>query len=230
MLNKAIKTALGTSALVLALGGAGNVFAEKGTNVDAEAKPAPSEAAMAVSRHELANGLIAYGDATKDAVALVLAAKIKAENPIAVKAGEAEAADSKGTGSDGSIGAVLERAAEMAKGDAAVLAMIEDVKATGARGYISGALCHQDRVLSGKTDVYDGLVFEGGEFALVSLRGDGDTDLDLAVFDENNNHIDSSTAGGDRETVSFTPRWTGPFRVEIKNYGGVYNDYVLCLN
>ena len=231
MSKNRIKKTIGTTALALVLGGVGvTAFAAEGSNIDSEVKAAPDEAAMAVSRHALADELIAYGDAAKDAVALVVAAKIKAEHPISVKEGDEKGGEPKSTGTDASVSAVLARASEMAQGDAAVLAMIEDVKATGARGYINGALCHDDRILSRDTDVYEDLVFEGGEYAHIALRGDGDTDLDLKVYDENGNEIDTSTGSTDREAVSFTPRWTGPFRIEIKNYGRVYNDYTLCLN
>lgn len=66
-------------------------------------------------------------------------------------------------------------------------------------------------------------VFYAGEPARVWLRGDGDTDLDLYVWDENNRLICASENYGDRESCSWQPRWTGEFYIEVVNLGPVYN-------
>ena len=67
--------------------------------------------------------------------------------------------------------------------------------------------------------------FRGGEVTNIRLVGDGDTDLDLFVYDENGRLVASGTGYTDREFVAFVPNWTGRFRVEIKNLGSVYNEY-----
>jgi hypothetical protein len=72
--------------------------------------------------------------------------------------------------------------------------------------------------------------FRGGEVAVVSIVGDGDTDLDLFVYDEFNNLVAFANGLSDRETVSFTPRWTGRFRIEVRNLGGVWNEFTLRTN
>jgi hypothetical protein len=66
--------------------------------------------------------------------------------------------------------------------------------------------------------------------AAVVISGDGDTDLDLYVYDENGNLIGSDTDGSDDCVVRFNPRWTGVFRIEVRNLGSVYNQYQIgCL-
>jgi hypothetical protein len=88
---------------------------------------------------------------------------------------------------------------------------------------------HADRVpaygvMSYHLDCY------GGEYTELALIGDGDTDLDLFVYDENGNLIASGETYSDVEVVGFTPLWTGTFIIEVHNFGGVYNDFGLGSN
>jgi hypothetical protein len=89
---------------------------------------------------------------------------------------------------------------------------------------VGGSKFAETEVRARRTDVFN-IRFHAGETARVSIRGDGDTDLDLFVYDENGNEICRSTGNYDVEGCSFQPRWTGNFRVEVRNLGGVYNHY-----
>jgi hypothetical protein len=80
----------------------------------------------------------------------------------------------------------------------------------------------------GKVTYYD--TFRGGDLAVIYLDGDGATDLDIYVYDENNNLVAWGTGPSDIETVSFRPRWTGRFRIEIRNLGSTWNRYVMRTN
>ena len=71
-------------------------------------------------------------------------------------------------------------------------------------------------VPGGTTDVWTE-TFVGGFKAAVVLVGDGDTDLDLYVYDENGKLITYSEGPSDREAVSWTPRWTGKFTIKVVN-------------
>ena len=84
-------------------------------------------------------------------------------------------------------------------------------------------------VLAYGTDVYH-VTFYGGELAEVAVRGDGDTDLDLFIFDEFGNLIASDIDSGDLCLVQWYPGWTGTFRIEVRNLGGVYNRYQIATN
>jgi hypothetical protein len=81
------------------------------------------------------------------------------------------------------------------------------------------------RAVDAYSTVYYNEYFIAGEVTRVDLRGDGDTDLDLFVYDENGNLIASGTGYSDVESVALIPDWTGRFRVEVKNLGSVYNQY-----
>ena len=78
------------------------------------------------------------------------------------------------------------------------------------------------------TDVFT-LTFRANERACVIVSGDGDTDLDLFIYDENGNLIASDTDAGDDCIVTWNPRWTGTFTIKVKNLGSVYNNYKILI-
>jgi hypothetical protein len=86
-----------------------------------------------------------------------------------------------------------------------------------------------ERVLANTTDVYH-ITFYAGELAQVFVRGDGDTDLDLYVYDEDGNLITSDTDLTDVCLTQWVPAWTGTFRIELVNLGSVYNQYDIVTN
>lgn len=120
-------------------------------------------------------------------------------------------------------------ATEYAAGNKDILSLLKTVGMP--RGHRGGPIRHYDRVMPNSTDIYH-ITFNGGEMAIVHVSGDGDTDLAVSVYDNNNNFIGSdeyyceSCGGG----VCFTPRWTGNYIVKIKNLGKVYNNYVIATN
>lgn len=72
--------------------------------------------------------------------------------------------------------------------------------------------------------------FYGGQAAEVIIWGDGDTDLDLFIYDGNGNLIASDTDSLDFCVCSWTPRWTGEFTVVVMNLGSVYNEFDIATN
>ena len=123
---------------------------------------------------------------------------------------------------------LLADAKAMADNDGVLLALIDDVN-SNVRGAVGGPKYAYGTVGAGSTDVYN-ITFRGGELAMVIVIGDGDTDLDVYVYDNNGNLITSDTDYSDDCVCSWTPRWTGNFKIKIKNRGNVYNNYVLRTN
>jgi hypothetical protein len=72
--------------------------------------------------------------------------------------------------------------------------------------------------------------FYGGETGRVAVSGDGDTDLDLYVYDALGNLIAADEDETDDCVVSWVPRWTGSFTIKVVNRGDVYNDFVIATN
>jgi hypothetical protein len=221
-----------TAAAGVAMAGA----APKGPNTGA--KPASAEASAtsaAVEALATADALALYGIRESDPVALIQAAKMKKAAP--AKALEAakktEGTGTKGadkaTGYDLGADALLARAEGMSAGNATLQALIADAKSTKSRGATRGPTVHADTVLAGNIDSYT-VTFRGGEQAAVLVSGDGDTDLDLYVTDENGNTICTDTDASDTMLCSWTPAWTGPFGIHVRNLGRVYNNYRLAVN
>ncbi|BBB26733.1 hypothetical protein [Amphritea japonica] len=213
------------SALVLA-----SNPASAGMNVDTEAKAD----AGAVSQLNTASSLAALGLAQEDALLLISAAKLRKGVAIttvqAEKTSEGGEDSNKDSGVSLSASELLERATELAGDNAGLLALIEDVRDIKERGRIGGAVNgHDDRVRADSVDTYT-MRFKGDRRAEVYVEGDGDTDLDLFIYDEDGNLICSDTDRTDQMLCRWTPSWTGKFRVRIKNLGDVYNDYTLYTN
>jgi hypothetical protein len=125
--------------------------------------------------------------------------------------------------------ALLERARELADGDENLLSRIEQVATLAAdRGPVSGPKFTCDRVLGSSSDVYQ-IELAGGEPWQVIVVGDGDTDLDLYVYDEHKNLISSDTYTSDLSVSSGKPRHTAAFHVEIRNVGKLYNEYCMIV-
>lgn len=69
------------------------------------------------------------------------------------------------------------------------------------------------------------IAFNAEEAANVDLVGSCDhtQDIDLWVYDENDNLIASSTRAGCNEAVEFYPIWTGRFKIVVENRNHPYD-------
>jgi hypothetical protein len=202
-----------------------------------------SPQSQAVQAVLLARNLAAYGQEHKSPESLVVAAQILLDNPTGNLEAEKKVEGGKETPAkeEPKKGApqpvldpsqLLETAKSMAAGNETVLALIKQVQSRVAetpRGRVPGPLKRLDSVLSHSTDVYR-WTFRGGEHAAVGVVGDGDTDIDLYVYDGNGNYIGSDTDITSQCLVEWTPRWTGTFIIMVKNLGSVYSDYLIVTN
>lgn len=169
----------------------------------------------------------------KDPILMLAAARLKAMAATEevsrdkTSKGDIAKADAESKPKRGDLYALAE---QYAGTNEALQTLIEDSKASedtkGARG---GPKSGTTSILAGDTDVFR-ITFRGGEWAEVTVIGDGDTDLDLHVYDENGNLVDSDTDDTDVAYCSWIPRWTGTFRIEVKNWGRVYNEYRMTTN
>ena len=112
---------------------------------------------------------------------------------------------------------------------AAAVAMVVGPVGSVLAGAVGGPKTDRTRVQARDTNRYT-VSFRGGETARIDLQGDGDTDLDIFVYDEFGNLVASRTGGTDRESVSWTPRFTGPFTIRVVNLGTVWNEYRIITN
>jgi hypothetical protein len=78
-------------------------------------------------------------------------------------------------------------------------------------------------------DIYR-ITFLGAELATVDVSGDGTTNLDLYVFDNQRQLVCRSAEAGDNERCAWTPHQTAEFFVEVRNHGPSPNKYRLWTN
>lgn len=105
---------------------------------------------------------------------------------------------------------------------------IVSLSAAAIASPVDGPKCARHRVLPFVTDRFVERL-RGGEATTILVSGDGDTDLDLYVYDENGNLVESDTDYTDDCVVRVYPRWTGPFTILVRNRGSVYNEYEIAV-
>ena len=201
-----------------------------------EVKGETSESLAAV---KLANQILRYGYENQSTLALLDALQIFSENPTqalnATKQGEA-VDETKSEGKKAAVHfdyeTVLADAKTFADGDPNLLALIDniDAEAKGAqRGHINGPSRDYSAV-NGRSYTDYTASFVANQLAEILVSGDGDTDLDLYVYDSNGNLIASHTDYSDDCYVRWVPAWTGRYTIRIVNRGPVYNRFVILTN
>lgn len=197
------------------------------------------EVSNSLSALRLANDLVKYGYAQQSALPLVEALQIMNDNPTQPLKADREGTEvdtSKSNGKSSTVSLdydkILADAKEFAEGDETLLKLIAQIEAEGKgahRGAVNGPSRHYDSVNGRSTDTYQ-ISFVGNYLAEIGVSGDGDTDLDLYVYDSNGNLIAKDTDYSDDCYVSWVPKWTGRFIVKVVNRGPLYNRYVLLTN
>ncbi|MEO9459797.1 MAG: hypothetical protein ABJE63_01575 [Lentilitoribacter sp.] len=206
------------------------------TNVLTEKSDGSDQSMTAIEQASLASQLADYGRDARSAIAFLLAGEIvssigavEAEFTKAGEASDSKKTEDKATGFDFSAEELFAQARNLAGSNEQLLAAIEVAASKESKGLVGSPATHEDSVRAGRTDVYT-LEYEGGRPAEILVIGDGDTDLDLTVYDEDDNFICDDDDSTDTMYCEWRPRWTGEFRIEIKNLGDVYNDYVFMTN
>lgn len=210
---------------------------QQGNNSVEPAEGSKVETPEAATMLQVAGQLVKYGYEQESALPLIQAIEIY-QNVAgsASRSGQKESTtDAQGT--DGTkqskatfdVAKLLADATTFADGDENLLAIIDGLKNGATRGATRNYATHYDSVNARSTDTYR-ISFRGGERACVIVSGDGDTDLDLYVYDENGNLVGKDVDNTDDCVVVWNPRWTGPFTIKIKNLGNVYNRYAMMVN
>jgi hypothetical protein len=211
-------------------------LAQEGAKEPVEATPD----VVAVQDLALARQLVLYGQRTGSPEPMIAAARIMLETGISdpeFESMSSEAQEGAGAAVDADKAPVpklnvlqlLTSARELAGEDANMQAVIDDLEGSMTKGRAGGPAVHYDRVEAYTTDIYR-ITFRGGQSAIVEVVGDGDTDLDCFMYDENGNLIVSDVDYTDHCILVWTPSWTGPFELQIQNLGSVWNGYVLSTN
>jgi len=196
-----------------------------------------SAATESVLETNLAYSLIHYARKHKSPEALLSAARILASQPKARKSDvkpetkrhtkegeEGKKADIKVDNSPKALIAEARKLTKSAKILAAIdliAKQIEDVQ----RDPVDGPIRRFATVPAYSTHTWR-IKMRGKEAFAVAISGDGDTRLDLYVYDEDFNYITSRVGPGDDKMVTHVPAWTGDFNIRVVNRGGVANRYL----
>lgn len=200
-----------------------------------------AQASQEISAIRVAMNLAKYGYEVESASALIEAANILIANPTQELEAASEQEKPQSDESEKvdkaqiSPAQLLVDAQKLAKGNNLLLALAKDVEARmneipgETRGSVGGPKQGTGKVYA-RDYTYYTTKFWAKELAEVLVSGDGDTDLDLYVYDENGNLVASDTDYTDDCYVRFYPAWTGLFRIKIVNRGNVYNNFIILTN
>jgi hypothetical protein len=189
-----------------------------------------SAAAQDIAALTTARQLAALGIQEQDPLALIVAARLLRAHPTTPSdATKVEGERSAEPDQLGSVDYLLAQAKEFSGGQTEVLALIEEAgKSDASRGAVGGARTASERVKGKTTDVFT-INFKGGKSAEIAVVG-GSGDLDCFVYDENGNLIDSDADYTSTCALSWTPKWTGSFRLKIRNLGARPVSYQVLTN
>lgn len=128
---------------------------------------------------------------------------------------------------------LISDAKKFAGKDKVVLAYIAQVekiiKSSSTRGAVGGPNYAEDVIYGKDVNTYK-VNFWAKELAQVGVSGNGNTDLDLYVYDANGNLIGSDTDYSDDCIVRWVPAWTGTFIIKVVNRGIYNNRFVILTN
>jgi hypothetical protein len=109
-----------------------------------------------------------------------------------------------------------------------LIANLEKKAKDQTRSPINGVSKTYERVQAHAKDTYT-VRFNAYQYSYIEVYGDGDTDLDLFVYDNNGNLLASDTRAAYNASVWIYANCTCPFKVVVKNNGNVHNNYMLYM-
>ena len=96
-------------------------------------------------------------------------------------------------------------------------------------GAAEGPVSFQSSLKGNESDRFE-IRFSAGETAQVTVTGNGKTDLDLYIYDDDGDPVTRDTGRGDRCICRWIPRKDGKFTIKVVNRGKNYNLYTLQTN
>lgn len=124
----------------------------------------------------------------------------------------------------------LDEAAVLAKGDPAVLSLLDDVRASARKGLVQGLGATVSSVPGSGNDWYRNLAFKPGEYAEAKVDILNSGGIRLFIYDASDNLVckDSNTSA--RHYCGWTPNANDKFSIKIENRGASAVKYKLVTN
>ena len=221
--------------------GSALIFAQSAENQDKATSTKPASEEMQAL--ETAYTLAEYGYANSSASALIMAAEILSSVDITALSESSDFAGKKGTSVaaeqssevDYTPQQLLDDAKQLYGKDktmkawaASVQKLVDASKAT--RGTVSGPYYDVDCVSgNGGTCTYT-ITYYGNEYAEAGVYSLDGCDYDIFVYDANGNFITQDVSYSSNAYCSWVPRWTGTFRIVVKNRSGYAGRYSFTTN
>jgi hypothetical protein len=194
---------------------------------------AAADARIPIEHWLLAEELTTLGLARQDALMLTMAARLKLRHPGVLAPLPRGVAPGDGAAAvrphPRSAQALLQRARALAQGQPGLLGLIDDVAQDRPRGMEDGPRLHAAQAAAGGTDIYRE-AFRPGETAAVLIAGDGESNLDLYVFDAGGRRICASEKLDDVEVCRWQPLSGGRHVIHVVNRGRAVNRYEMRSN
>lgn len=207
-------------------------FAQESDVMFSSPKQIPQETQLL----ELASKLISYGRQSKSALPLIQAVQILKQ--LNVVDDTLSANKEKSPFSEKGL---LSDAAKYADGNKSLLALVKDAEKTSRAGWQTGPIRHYSTIIPNGVDELKNW-FQGGRLAQIVIDGQGEgisardeegnllySDLRLTVYDGRGRVIASDQTRGENCSVCFIPQKSCQLTIEVKNVGGLTDDYVLYI-
>lgn len=219
--------ALTLAALSLACATGASPQARSAPEAQAEAGDRISPEALGVAQIVTAANVAAWGRSRADPGALIMAARILAEVPVRARAGQAAEAGLV------TPERLLDEAERLANGNQRVLDAIARLRA-GTRGVRSSPFgqgpIFQVRELKAREIYGFDVEARGGEVLRVAAIGDGDTNIDLLVRDDQGALVCRDGFGDHYPVCTVARTRDGKMRIDIINRGAVWTKVQILSN
>jgi len=184
-----------------------------------------------VKRVRISAEVFATGQETKDPLLMIAAAKLRKSAHL-MPVDRVPNSGGAGTPSGGVLdwSQMLDAAQTLATGDPVLIGLIEDIRAENSKGVVDGPVYSIVKIRASGQDTYDALPFQGGKYAEIYVEGQGSSDLNLFVYDDQSRLVCSDTDISDIAYCGWRPASSGGFTVAVKNKGKADNQYSLITN
>ncbi|MCU0829851.1 MAG: hypothetical protein MUE52_21365 [Tabrizicola sp.] len=193
------------------------------------AAPVLSDTTSPVKVAELSARLYAQGVEAGDPLLILSAAKLrKTLAPVA-----SDRTPEGGSATDGAPltwEEMLATAETLAADDAALMGLIDDVRAETTKGVASGPVYNIGNLSNGGGDTYPPIEFRGGEYAEVYVEAKAATNLNLTIYDDKGRLVCSDTDISHIAYCGWTPAQPGTFTLKVENKGPASAAYALMTN
>ncbi len=207
---------------------------KSGRNLDPYASYDPESTATLALAHALYRRGLSDGDALTVLTAARLAAEVQSQpgNVTPVRTGDPDTwrdTASNEPGGPPSVAMMFDTARDLAGGDPTLGALVADAMAETSRGSLCCSMMVESRLPAGLQEYWE-IKFLGNNLAEVSVIGDGSSNLDVLITDENGNIICYDVSSSDQVYCDWVPKWDGYFYVTVENTGNSRNTYYLLTN